>query len=187
MPVLVSLFNTRLKILDATCPDQHRRGFPPGGVETCAPCSAGFLAIPFRSRKCGPQIAPAWDDDFWTLLTPDKTRLPASQGRRRCCASPPDVDVAAETFTHKVERLKLQILQATPVAAAAPVHRRRCEPAARHLQSLSVRCPGAALALSPGLSPTATPAQLTQIIRDLAAANEEPPRPPQRLLEDRPA
>ena len=77
-----------------------------------------------------------------------------------------DVDVAAETFTHKVERLKLQILLATP--------------SSQLLQSIAedvsllpdiaeqVRSsPASALALSADLA-AATPAQLTQIIRDLA-------------------
>jgi type I restriction enzyme R subunit len=52
-------------------------------------------------------------DDFWTLITPAKLdflRLHVAPLLRFAA----DVDVAAETFTHKVERLKLQILQATP-------------------------------------------------------------------------
>lgn len=80
-----------------------------------------------------------------------------------------DVDVAAETFTSKVERLKLQALKGTPAPAL--------------LQSVSedvsllpgdvlqdARCQESVkLALSQELA-AATPAQLTKVIRDLAPA-----------------
>src|SRR5438094_10546632 len=67
----------------------------------------------FPVKKVWLQVAPAWEDDFWTLITPAKLdflRLHVAPLLRFSG----DVDVAAETFTHKVERLKLQILQATP-------------------------------------------------------------------------
>jgi type I restriction enzyme R subunit len=77
-----------------------------------------------------------------------------------------DVDVAAETFTHKVERLKLQILQASPspelLQSIAEDVSLLPDIAERILSSASAK-----LVLSPDLA-TATPAQLTQIIRDLA-------------------
>ena len=77
-----------------------------------------------------------------------------------------DVDVAAETFTHKVERLKLQILQATP---APQLLQSIAEDVSLlpDIAELVRSSPSAALAHSADLA-TATPAQLTQIIRDLA-------------------
>ena len=85
----------------------------------------------FPVKKVWLQVAPAWEDDFWTLITPAKLdflRLQVAPLLRFAA----DVDVAAETFTHKVERLKLQILQSDAVAAVAPVDCGRREPAARH-------------------------------------------------------
>jgi type I restriction enzyme, R subunit len=73
----------------------------------CVPCDF------FPVKKVWLQVAPAWEDDFWTLITPPKLdflRLQVAPLLRFAA----DVDVAAETFTHKVERLKLQILRATP-------------------------------------------------------------------------
>ena len=64
-------------------------------------------------KKVWLQIAQAWEDDFWTFITRDKIeflRLQVAPLLRFAA----DVDVAAETFTHKVERLKLQILRASP-------------------------------------------------------------------------
>ena len=89
-----------------------------------------------------------------------------------------DVDVAAETFTHKVERLKLQILQAAPSAAAAPIDCGGREPASPTSLSVSHARPAPRSALSPTSRP-ATPAQLTQVIRDLA--------PQMRNRRDRPS
>jgi type I restriction enzyme R subunit len=163
IPVLVSVFNTRLKILECHLPDHTAEAFR----QAITDVRAMMARIPrdsFPVKKVWLQVAPAWESDFWTLITPEKLdflRLHVAPLLRFAA----DVDVAAETFTHKVERLKLQILQATPspqllqsIAEDVSLLPDIAEP---------VLSPSAALALSADLA-TATPAQLTKIIRDLA-------------------
>lgn len=164
MPVLVSVFNTRLKILECHLPDHTSEAFR----QAITDLRAMMLRIPcdsFPVKKVWLQVAPAWEDDFWTLITPAKLdflRLHVAPLLRFAA----DVDVAAETFTHKVERLKLQILQASP----SPNLLLSIAEDVSLLPDIAERVrtsPSAALALSTDLA-TATPAQLTQIIRDLA-------------------
>jgi type I restriction enzyme R subunit len=164
MPVLVSVFNTRLKILELHLPDHTAEPFH----QTITDLRAMMVRVPresFPVKKVWLQVAPAWEDDFWTLITPAKLdflRLHVAPLLRFAA----DVDVAAETFTHKVERLKLQILQATP----SPQLLQSIAEDVSLLPDIAERVhssPSAALALSTDLA-TATPAQLTQIIRDLA-------------------
>jgi type I restriction enzyme, R subunit len=164
MPVHVSVFNTRLKILARHLPDHTAEAFR----QTVTDLRAMIARIPrnsFPVKKVWLQIAPAWDDDFWQLLTPTKLeflRLHVAPLLRYAA----DVDVAAETFTHKVERLKLQILQSTP----SPQLLQSIAEDVSLLPDIADRvqsCPSARLALSTDLA-TATPAQLTQIIKDLA-------------------
>ena len=164
MPVLVSVFNTRLKILERHLPDHTAEAFR----QAITDLRAMMARVPrdsFPVKKVWLQVAPAWEDDFWTLITPAKLdflRLHVAPLLRFAA----DVDVAAETFTHKVERLKLQILQATP----SPQLLQSIAEDVSLLPDIAERVrssPSAALALSADLA-TATPAQLTQIIRDLA-------------------
>jgi type I restriction enzyme R subunit len=164
MPVLVSVFNTRLKILECHIPDHTAEALR----EAITDLRAMMARIPrdsFPVKKVWLQVAPAWEDDFWTLITPAKLdflRLHVAPLLRFAA----DVDVAAETFTHKMERLKLQILQATP----SPQLLQSIAEDVSLLPDIAARVrslPSAALALSADLA-TATPAQLTQIIRDLA-------------------
>jgi type I restriction enzyme R subunit len=164
MPVLVSVFNTRLKFLERHLPDHTAEAFR----QTITDLRTMMARVPcdsFPVKKVWLQVAPAWADDFWTLITPAKLdflRLHVAPLLRFAA----DVDVAAETFTHKVERLKLQILQTTP----SPQLLQSIAEDVSLLPDIAERVassPSAALALSPALA-TATPAQLTQIIRDLA-------------------
>jgi type I restriction enzyme R subunit len=164
MPVLVSLFNTRLKILECHLPDHTPEAFR----QAITDLRVMLGRIPrdsFPVRKVWLQVAPAWEDDFWTLVTPAKLdflRLHVAPLLRFAG----DVDVAAETFTHKVERLKLQIIQSTP----APALLQSIAEDVSLLPDIAERVhssPSAALALSANLA-TAAPAQLTEIIRDLA-------------------
>ena len=164
MPVLVSVFNTRLKILERHLPDHTAEAFR----QAITDLRAMMGRIPrdsFPVKKVWLQVAPAWEDDFWTLITPTKLdflRLHVAPLLRFAA----DVDVAAETFTHKVERLKLQILQATP----SPQLLQSIAEDVSLLPDIAERVrtsPSAALVLSADLA-TAAPAQLTQIIRDLA-------------------
>ena len=175
MPVLVSVFNTRLKILERHLPDHTAEAFR----QAITDLRAMMARVPrdsFPVKKVWLQVAPAWEDDFWTLITPAKLdflRLHVAPLLRFAA----DVDVAAETFTHKVERLKLQILVATP----SPQLLQSIAEDVSLLPDIAERVrssPSAALALSADLA-TATPAQLTQIIRDLA--------PQMRNRRDRPS
>ena len=164
MPVLVSVFNTRLKILELHLPHHTAEAFR----QTTTDLRAMMTRVPrdsFPVKKVWLQVAPAWEDDFWTLITSAKLdflRLHVAPLLRFAA----DVDVAAETFTHKVERLKLQVLQTTP----SPQLLQSIAEDVSLLPDIAERVrssPSAALALSANLA-TATPAQLTQIIRDLA-------------------
>jgi type I restriction enzyme R subunit len=164
MPVLVSVFNTRLKILECHLPDHTAEAFR----QAITDLRAMMARVPrdsFPVKKVWLQVSPAWEDDFWTLITPTKLdflRLHVAPLLRFAA----DVDVAAETFSHKVERLKLQILQARP----SPQLLQSIAEDVSLLPDIAERVassPSAKLALSADL-PTATPAQLTQIIRDLA-------------------
>lgn len=164
MPVLVSVFNTRLKILECHLPD-HTAGAFRQAITDLRAMMARVPRDSFPVKKVWLQVAPAWENDFWTLVTPAKLeflRLHVAPLLRFAA----DVDVAAETFTHKVERLKLQIIQATP----SPQLLQAIAEDVSLLPDIAERVhssPSAALALSADLA-TATPAQLTQIIRDLA-------------------
>ena len=67
----------------------------------------------FLIRKVWAEVESAWTDDFWSHLTADRLNF------LRLTIAPllrfvPDVDVAAETFTHKVERLALAQLAGAP-------------------------------------------------------------------------
>lgn len=164
MAVLVSLFNTRLKIVERHLPEHTAEAFR----QAITDLRAMIVRIPqdsFPVKKVWLQIAPAWDDDFWTLITQTKVeflRLHVAPMLRFAA----DVDVAAETFTHKVERLKLQILQATP----SPQLLQSIAEDVSLLPDIAERVitsPNAKLALSSDLA-TATPAQLTQVIKELA-------------------
>jgi type I restriction enzyme R subunit len=164
VPVLVSVFNTRLKILERHLPDHTAEAFR----QTIADLRSMMIRIPrdsFPVKKVWLQVAAAWEDDFWTLITPTKLdflRLHVAPLLRFAA----EVDVAAETFTHKMERLKLQILQTTP----SPQLLQSIAEDVSLLPDIAERVrtsPSAALALSTDLA-TATPAQLTQIIHELA-------------------
>jgi type I restriction enzyme, R subunit len=164
VPVLVSVFNTRIKILERYLPDHSAEPFRQAIVDVRS-MMARVPRDSFPVKKVWLQVVPGWDDDFWTLITPRKLeflRLHVAPLLRFAA----DVDVAAETFTHKVERLKLQILQSTPTSQLL----QSIAEDVSLLPDIAERVrfsPSAALALSADL-PTVTPAQLTQIIRDLA-------------------
>jgi len=164
MPVLVSVFNTRLKILERYLPDHTAEAFRQA-ITDLRSMMARIPRDSFPVKKVWLQVAQAWEDDFWTLITPSKLdflRLHVAPLLRFAA----DVDVAAETFTHKMERLKLQILQTTP----SPQLLQSIAEDVSLLPDIAERVrfsPSAALALSADLA-TATPAQLSQIIRDLA-------------------
>ena len=119
LPVLVTLFNTRLKLLGQYL---DLRGKP--SVERdkiIVRLRAQIAQIPtdsFLVKKVLPDIQQAWEDGFWNYLTADKLdffRFKVGPLLRYV----PGVDVQAATFTSKVERLKLQILTGKDTSATA--------------------------------------------------------------------
>ncbi len=164
VPVLVTIFNTRLKILDRHLPDQAAAP----AMQAITDLRAMLQRIPqdsFPVRKVRMEIERAWSDDFWQHLTPAKIEfLRLKVGPLLRFAA--NVDVATETFTSKVERLKLQLLHRSP----SPDLLQSIAEDVSLLPDIAERVqsqPSAKLALSKDLA-TATPEQLTQLIKDLA-------------------
>ncbi len=108
MPVLVRLFNTRLKTLRLQLRTQDTEEFR----ETVADLREMIDRIPqdsFQVKRLMPQIEQAWQDSFWGFV--GKNNIEFLESR----ISPllrfaSEVDVAKETFANKVERLKWQIM-----------------------------------------------------------------------------
>ncbi|MFZ5819899.1 MAG: DEAD/DEAH box helicase family protein [Chloroflexota bacterium] len=104
-PVLVTIFNTRLKLLETYLKDQK----DPDCKQVIADLREQIQQIPtdsFTIRKHMPEIEEAWRDAFWDYLIPSKIeflKLKVAPHLRLV----PGVDVAAATFISKVERLKL--------------------------------------------------------------------------------
>ncbi|MBW7919141.1 MAG: DEAD/DEAH box helicase family protein [Anaerolineales bacterium] len=104
-PVLVTIFNTRLKLLETYLNDQQN----PDCRQVIADLRGQIQQIPtdsFTIRKHMPEIEEAWTDAYWDYLIPSKIdflRVKVAPHLRLV----PGVDVAAATFISKVERLKL--------------------------------------------------------------------------------
>ena len=163
IPVLVRLFNTRLDILAATFGSRH------GEVHTqaIADCRAMLNRVPTESflvRKVWGEIHAGWDDQFWFYITEDKVnflRLKVAPVLRYV----PDVDVAAETFTHKVERLRLQLLQDKPAPDLMTSIAEDVSLLPLHVLQDRTRETSRKLVLSADLA-TAPPEAMTGVIRD---------------------
>jgi type I restriction enzyme R subunit len=120
LPVLVTLFNTRLKLLELFLADQESEDTQ----RVIADLRKQIDLIPtdaFSVKRIYPEVKNAWDDGFWRYLTPSKLRfLELKVGPLLRYA--PSVDVQAATFVSKVERLKLQSLTGrTPTATAQSI------------------------------------------------------------------
>jgi len=117
LPILVSLFNTRLKLLEAALPAPDSPTYRQALIDVRA--MIGRIPLDsFPVEKVYSEVEQAWQDDFWVLLTKDKvTFLRDMVGPLLRFAG--NVDVAGETFTHKVERLRLGILNRKPSPALA--------------------------------------------------------------------
>jgi type I restriction enzyme R subunit len=104
-PVLVTIFNTRLRLLETYLKDQK----DPDCKGVIADLREQIQQIPtdsFTIRKHMPEIEEVWGDAFWNYLVPSKIeflRLKVAPHLRLV----PGVDVPAATFISKVERLKL--------------------------------------------------------------------------------
>ena len=107
VPVLVSIFNTRLRLLETYLGDQEN----PDCRSIIADLRGQVAQIPldaFTVKRVLPEIAEAWEDSFWGYLIPSKLeflRLKVGPLLRLV----PGVDVAEATFISKVERLKWQL------------------------------------------------------------------------------
>jgi type I restriction enzyme R subunit len=111
LPVLVSLFNTRLKRLETLLKEQQSDEF----VKLVAVLREQIALIPIDSYSVKsvyrlPEVQEAWSDHFWRYITNDKIILLRNKvGPLLRYVS--GVDIAGTTFTHKVERLKHQIVE----------------------------------------------------------------------------
>lgn len=106
-PVLVTIFNTRLKLLRTLL----EQGRDDEAHQVVADLRAQIATIPrdsFSVKRLLPgEMHVAWDDEYWQYLPQSKL-----DDLQRYVAPllrfAPGVDVQAATFTSKVERLKLQ-------------------------------------------------------------------------------
>jgi len=179
-PVLVKIFNTRLELLGHyldSVDDDDNSQHSPEAQRIISDLRAQIARIPldtYSVKKVYPSIEQAWQDTFWLYLTHTKLDLLLRQvgPLLRYAAG---VDVPAATFTHKVERLKLQLQIHTGAGTAATA-----ESIARSIAKDASRMPpfvyehpdrAAALTLcqSPHKLQTATVEQLNHIIATLAA------------------
>jgi len=117
LPVLVSIFNTRLKLLALHL---DRQGTAEA-QRVIADLQGQIAQIPtdsFSVKRVYPDIRDVWGDSFWLYLTPDKLEfLKLQVGPLLRYA--PGVDVGAATFTSKVERLKFHILTGKETTATS--------------------------------------------------------------------
>jgi type I restriction enzyme R subunit len=165
VPLLIRLFNTRLDILARTLHDRSGEAHRQAIVD----CRVMIGRIPtpsFPVRKVWGDVQGAWADDFWQYLSDDKVQMLRFRvGPLLRFAS--DVDVAAETFTNKVEQLKLQRLTG---AAKPDLLQSIAEDVSRlpaHVTESSSKAASVRLALSVDLANGGV-AQLTRLIEDLA-------------------
>jgi len=164
--VLVKIFNTRLQLLEHFLDDQDS----PEAQRVVADLRAQIACIPldtYAVKTVYPTIEQAWHDSFWYYLTQKKLdflRLHVGHLLRYAAG----VDVPAATFTHKVERLKLQIQTGADTAQAA---RSIAEDASRmppFVYEDPARSRALRLCQSPRKLQTATIEQLNRIIETLA-------------------
>jgi type I restriction enzyme, R subunit len=165
LPVLVSTFNTRLKLLETMLSDQQGADFQ----QVIADLRDQIATIPleaFSVKRVYHEIEEAWQDAFWTYLTPSKIaflRLQVAPLLRYV----PDVDVQAATFTGKVERLKLQRLTGKNTAVTIESIREDVSRLPDFVRQNPQRQEAIRRCLSTEIE-TADPAALSQIITLLA-------------------
>ncbi len=105
IPVLVTIFNTRLSKLELLIHDQATEDFQ-SIVRNCREAIARIPMDSFTVKKNLKDIREVWTDDFWQYLTPQKLEL------LRMKVAPllrfvPDVNLDEAFFTSKVERVGL--------------------------------------------------------------------------------
>lgn len=122
IPVLVSIFNTRLSKLETLIAEQSAAALAAGRedferiVEECRQYISRIPLDSFTVKKNIKEVREAWDDDFWKFLSPQKIEL------LRMKVAPllrfvPDVNMAEAFFTSKMERCGLALLQKKDASA----------------------------------------------------------------------
>lgn len=114
IPVLVTIFNTRLSKLELLIEDQSAVDFQ-SIVRNCREAIARIPLDSFTVKKNLKDIREVWADDFWQYLTPQKIEL------LRMKVAPllrfvPDVNLDEAFFTSKMERAGLALLQKKDMA-----------------------------------------------------------------------
>ncbi|MBN1304966.1 MAG: DEAD/DEAH box helicase family protein [Anaerolineales bacterium] len=165
LPVLVTIFNTRLKLLRHFLDEQHSDD----AQRVIVDLRGMIELIPtdsFLVRKNFHQVERAWQDSFWRYITKkDIEFLQTQVGPLLRYA--PAVDVPAQTFTSKVERLKLQIVTGTNPQKTAKSVAEDVSRLPNFVFEDSERKEPAELCLTPDLL-TASVDQLNRIIETLA-------------------
>ncbi|MBM4465730.1 MAG: DEAD/DEAH box helicase [Chloroflexi bacterium] len=165
LPVLVTIFNIRLELMELYLGDQQL----PEAQRLVADLRAQIALIPtdsFSVKRIYPEIERAWQDSFWRYLTLDSLAfLRFKVGPLLRYA--PGVDVQAATFTSKVERLKLQILTGKDPSATAQSIAEDVSRLPDFVYEDPQREASVWLCLTPQLR-TATVAQLNEVIDTLA-------------------
>ncbi len=165
VPVLVTIFNTRLNSARLYLNRQGAEDFQ----EIIADLRVMVERIPrdsFQVKRILPQIEEIWKDAYWQFWSQSKLdflRLKIAPLLRFV----PNVDVAAEAFTSKLERLKYQILTSKDTETTVQSIQ---EDVSRltHLSLDKPQCRESAEICMSGQIHSASPKQINQIIRHLA-------------------
>jgi len=163
---MVSLFNTRLRLLAHHLDDQGS----PEARQIMADLRAMIDRIPtdsFSVKRVLTDIERVWTDSFWRYVTQADVEFLRNQVGPLLRYAP-DVDVRAETFTHKVERLKLQLVMGRDTAGTARSIAEDVSYLPDFVHDDPSRREAVQLCLSPKRLQSASPAELTDIINALA-------------------
>jgi type I restriction enzyme, R subunit len=181
LPVLVSIFNTRLKLLEHFIDDQNTDAFK----KTIADLRQMIGLIPLKNftvKRNLLLVERAWGDPFWVYVTHtdiEFLKLHVSPLLRFAAGT----DVQAATFTSKVERLKLKILQGKDVSKSA---QSVAEDVSRlpkiTYENLPTREEARNFCLSPAIK-SASPDELDKLISELAEQMRNRVRADKVLLE----
>lgn len=165
LPVLVTIFNTRLDQLAEYLPNQQH-----ADAQAIVGKVRGQLdLIPidaFSVRRIYPEIQHVWDEGFWRFLTQDKLDFLRIKVGPLLRYAPP-IDVEAATFTSKVERLKLQTLTGRTTTSTVQSIAEDVSRLPSFVFDDAQLAQTAQLCLTPALA-TATPTQLDEVIERLA-------------------
>lgn len=122
LPVSVSIFNTRLKLLELLLAEDRQAELE-DTQRVIADLREQLGTIPRDSISArieidrNEEIERVWEDDFWSFLTTRKLEF-LSLSVAPLLRFAPESDVAANTLVSKIERLKLQVKKGDQRAAA---------------------------------------------------------------------